>query len=155
MELARRLRAAGYRVALAPVVARSLAQGRTWATVIERYARWITVIRAQRPHLLATYPALLVAAPLIVALSCVAAVVDGPHVLGAGLLTIMARLVVAWRARLLGGRRLPTREIVHDALVSDVVILAAFARAMASRRTVWRGVVLRPASAGTFVEEPR
>ncbi len=153
MELGRRLRAAGLRTVIAPFVAPSLAQGRSWAMVIERYARWISVIRAQRPALLLTYPALLFAAPLLVTLSLLAAYLDGPLALAATALTVAARVLVAWRARALGGRSLGGAALARDIVLSDVLLLAAFTRALCTRAAVWRGVRLLPGANGTFVEE--
>lgn len=159
MELARRLREAGFSTAMAPVVARSRAQGRSWIAVIERYARWIRVIRAQRPHLLPTYPLLLCAAPLIVALATLAALVGAPggeaRALAAALLAIGARVAVGARARALGGRKSGALALLGDVVLADALLLAAFARACFTRRTVWRGVHLLPETGGRFTEEAR
>lgn len=159
MELARRLREAGFSTALAPLVARSRAQGRSWAGVIERYARWIRVIRAQRPHLLPTYPLLLCAAPLIVATATLAALVGAPgggaRALAAAALAIGARVAVGVRARALGGRSAGALALLVDVVLADALLLAAFARACLTRRTVWRGVRLLPEAGGRFTEEAR
>ncbi len=159
MELARRLREAGFSTTLAPLVARSRAQGRSWAGVIERYARWIRVIRAQRPHLLPTYPLLLCAAPLIVATATLAALASAPgggaRALAAAALTIGTRVAVGVRARALGGRGTRALSLLGDVVLADVLLLAAFARACLTRRTVWRGVHLLPEGGGRFTEEAR
>ena len=92
MELARRLRAAGYRTQAASFVAVSRAEGRTWGAAVVRYARWITVIRAQRPALLASYPALFFATPLLV---------GGGIAAGAPAVVALGTREVRWRGRVL------------------------------------------------------
>ena len=57
--------------------------GRTFADVVARYARWITVIRAQRPHLLPSYPLLFAQLPLVLALVLAAVAHEGPIAAGA------------------------------------------------------------------------
>ncbi|MEO5725676.1 MAG: glycosyltransferase, partial [Byssovorax sp.] len=73
MELAKQLLARGGSIAAAPVVARSLAAGRTWDQAVARFARWLGVIRAQRPLLLASYPALFFATPLLLVVAALTA----------------------------------------------------------------------------------
>ncbi|HQY60986.1 MAG TPA: glycosyltransferase [Polyangiaceae bacterium] len=159
MELARRLREVGLKTTVAPLVARSRAQGRAWGAVIERYARWIRVVRAQRPHLLPTYPLLLCAAPLIVTAALLAALAgsagSGPGALTAAGLTVVARVATGARARALGGRTSGARALVVDVVLADALLLVAFARACLTRRTVWRGVHLLPEAGGRFTEEAR
>ncbi len=58
MELARRLQALGLTTRAHRAVLTSRARGRSWDAVVTRYARWLAVIRAQRPVLMASYPAL-------------------------------------------------------------------------------------------------
>lgn len=143
MELARRLHAAGWQTRIAPLVAPSLAQGRSWSDVMQRYARWIAVIRAQRPHLLLSYPAIIVATPLVVAVSLCAAAVGAPSGLAAAAIAVSSRFFLGWLARSRSG--LPARPLALpiDIALADALLLAAFARALHSRRTVWRGVELR------------
>ena len=153
MELARRLRAAGWRTELANVVAPSLASGRSWSDAAGRYARWIAVIRAQRPHLLVTYPALLVpTAPLVLA-SLSAVALGGALGWAACGLAIVARIGAACLARSRTARPLRASSLVIDAALADALVLHAFVRALGSRRTVWRGVELRRGPSGRFREE--
>lgn len=144
MEIARRLRAAGLETAALPVVAPSVAAGRTLPAVIGRYARWLAVIRAQRPALLASYPLLFGATTPLVAL----ALLTGAP--GAAALALAARLAVSIAAR----RRLAS--VLPDLLLSDLVVWGAFLRALASREVVWRGRRLRIDRAGRLaVAAPR
>ena len=129
-ELARRLRARGHRVVRADVAARSLACDRSLGDVIARYARWIAVMRAQRPALVCAYPMLIAATPSI-ALAGLAR--HDAIALFFAAFALVTRFVLA-RSR---------RGSLAFALVADVVLLAAFVRALASRRVVWRGVPLR------------
>ncbi len=153
MELARRLRAAGYACVCAPLLAPSLAQGRSLRTVIGRYGRWLTVIRGQRPALLATYPLVLAATPLLLGLAAVACAVDGPLALvGAGA-AIVARLAIAGLARAVTGQPLRPWSLAVDATLADLLLLAACARALGSRQTSWRGVTLRLDEAGRLTED--
>lgn len=134
MELARRLRARGGRIAVVPRVARSLAQGRSRAAVVDRYARWLGVIRAQRPALLLTYPLLLAPAPLLLALG-----LRWPWL---ALLAVVYRLAVAAAARWRSGFA-RTTSLVADAVRADALLWHAFLRAATSSTVTWRGTRLR------------
>lgn len=142
MELARRLRAAGHAVEAAPIVARSLSSGRTWAQVEDRIGRWLKVIRAQRPTLLASYPLLFFATVPILALAAAAAPASPALALGVAAAAIALRLAVALTAASASGRRSPPHRLVVDALLADALLACAFARALRSRRVVWRDVPL-------------
>jgi len=144
MELARRLRAAGYRTRPVAFVAVSRARGRSWGAVVARYARWITVIRAQRPALLLSYPALFFATPLLV---------GGGLAVGAPVVVAVAlgaRLVVAAAARRASGGAV-TRALV-DVVLADALLVCAFVKALATREVRWRGRVLVVDAGGTLRE---
>jgi ceramide glucosyltransferase len=140
VELARRLRRAGLRVMACRGVVPSLASGRSWGDVLRRYARWIGVVRSQRAALLPSYPLLLAATPLIVALSLAAFLREGL----AGLAALALALLVRWAIAVLARRRVgrPARGAFGAGLVADAVLLAAFFRAMTTRELEWRGVRL-------------
>jgi ceramide glucosyltransferase len=144
MELSRRLHAHGWRTVALPTVAVSRARGRSWDDVVARYARWIMVIRAQRPTLLWSYPLLFFATPWLVA---------------GGLLTkkpavaavaIIARLLVAVAAR--RASKTPVARAWGDLFWSDGVLLCAFVRALRTRVVTWRGRKLTVAADGTLHE---
>lgn len=142
MELARRLRAAGHGIAAASVVARSLSSGRSWEQAEERFGRWLKVIRAQRPALLASYPLLFLATLPIVVLAAIAAPASPVlSALAAGA-AVTLRLAVARLAAAAAGRRSPWPRTAVDALLADALLAGAFARALRSRRVVWRDVAL-------------
>jgi ceramide glucosyltransferase len=150
MELARRLLARGLGVEAAPVVARSLSSGRSWAEVEDRFGRWIKVIRAQRPGLLASYPLLFFATGPIVALAMVAA--PGAPLLAGGVAAgaIALRVAVAVAAAAASGRRVPLHRVVTDAALADAMLAGAFVRALRSRQVVWRDTALRIDRGGTL-----
>ncbi|APR83588.1 Ceramide glucosyltransferase [Minicystis rosea] len=142
MELARRLGAARFAVAAAPVVARSLAHGRTWAQAEARFGRWLQVIRAQRPLLLASYPLLFFATFPILVLSALTALTAPAIASWAALYAITMRLAVAYAATVAAGRPRSFARLVGDAILADVLLAGAFVRALRSRRVVWRDVSL-------------
>ncbi len=152
VELARRLDEAGYEVVAIDAVARSHVSGRSVGAVVARFARWIMVVRAQRPLLLAAYPLLLAALPLFV-VAAVALVWTG-HLLALPLcgVALAARVLVAAVARVRARRPLsPTALFVYP-LPADVLLLAALVRALSTRRVAWRALDLR-ISGGRIVRE--
>lgn len=154
MELARRLRAAGWRVEAAPVVARSMVSGRSPAEVVARYARWLTVIRAQRPALMLSYPALFFCWPLQSAL-LLATASSAPALSAIGLaLASVGRLVVALGAARLAGRPVGLGGALLDMALADAVLALAWLGALRSRSTRWRGVALRIGPGGELRSEP-
>ncbi len=147
MLLARLLTDRGYRVVAGADTADARASGRDVHAVMARYARWVAVIRAQRPALLVSYPLLFASTPGMLAFAGAAFIVGEGRAAGLGLAGVV--IVRAWV--LVVARRLSRRSIdgSGDALMSllfaflaDFVLLAAFVRAMISRRVTWRGVAL-------------
>ena len=150
VELSRRLRRHGMRVTSCAAVATSLASGRSWSDVVHRYARWVAVVRAQRTPLLATYPLLLAATPLIVVLGCAALPSEGAPAVLALALALAVRFGIAVLARRRAG--VPVRPVraLFDGLGADLLLLAAFGLALVRRRIVWRGVHLELAPRGVL-----
>lgn len=142
MELARRLAAARRTVRVAPAVGRSLKTGRTWEEAVDRYARWLAVIRAQRPHLLASYPLLFFPSPLLLAGSLLLAPFAPVLALATAVITVVARLVAAVSARALAGLPPFAVDAIAGAVLSDALLAHAFVRALASRTVTWRGRTL-------------
>ncbi len=153
MELARRLLARGGSIAAAPVVASSRAAGRTWAQAVARFARWLGVIRAQRPLLLASYPALFLAAPLILALAAIVAPVAPRLALAAATLAITTRLTVAIAAAIASERPASIGRAVVESALADALLVAAFVRCLRTRKVVWRDNVLTIEKSGLVREE--
>lgn len=152
-ELARRLVAHGAALAASAGVARSCASGRPAAAVLARYGRWLTVIRAQRPALLLSYPALFFATPLLALAAGLAwiAGVGGPASLAAAGAAVLARLAVSVAAARASGR--PVAPLT-DALLADALLALAWGRALATRSVRWRGRTLRLGADGTLHRAP-
>lgn len=150
MELARRLRARGFGIAMADGVVASLASRRSVAQVLARYARWLMVIRAQRPLLLASYPLLLAATPGLVLCGSIGLASGVP---GAGVavgLAVVARLVVAVVAAEIARRDPSPFAALRDAVLADLLLLAAFVRALGPARVRWRDRSLRLGTHGVL-----
>lgn len=144
MELARRLRANGRSLRMADMTARSFAGGRTFGAVVARYARWLVVIRAQRPLLLLSYPLLFGATlPILVI-----ALARGAWMLAVA--TLAVRLLIAAFARIRSGQ---PRWLAPEALLADVVLWAALVRALATRTVAWRGRLLRVEAGGLLGDQ--
>lgn len=144
MELARRAHEGHLSVVSVDEPAVSRMSGRGPKEVILRYARWIQVVRAQRPWLLASYPIFVFPLPLIAILSCLLATIAPLGPLGGVplLIAMFARTLLFVTARLLSGRTPFALGSFAMSLLSDLMLLAAFTRAMSTRKLVWRGNVL-------------
>lgn len=154
MELARRLRAGGFAVAMSDAVVASLASRRRVTEVLARYARWLLVIRAQRTWRLASYPLLLAATPGIVLGGSLGLWLGLPGAGAAVSLAVAARLVVAYTAARVACRAAsPTariRAVVYGAVLADPLLLAAFVRALGPAHVRWRDRSLRLGTHGVL-----
>jgi ceramide glucosyltransferase len=142
MELARRIKARGGGIEVAPLVARSMLAGRSWDQVVARFARWLMVIRAQRPALLPSYPLLFFATPLILASAAITARGAPRLAMAAALLAVGSRIGVAVAAAWAAGRPRSLRRAVIEAVLADALLAVAFVRALTGRRVVWRDNVI-------------
>ena len=149
VELARRLRSQGETVRAMPFVVRSRASGREPSEVVERFARWLTVVRSQRPALLTSYP-LLFCATLPIVISCL---LLGPSIANAlaTTLALSARLALGRLSAKLCGVEAPP---LHLMLAGDVVLLLALLSALRSRTVVWRGQRLGIGRNGSLLALP-
>lgn len=142
MEMARRVRTRGGSVVAVPLIAPSLASGRSWQSVVARFSRWLTVIRAQRNHLLWSYPGLFFATWPIFLLSILFARIEPVPGLVAATLVLTTRLLIAFFATHVGGRPVRLSTVLRDAVLADIVLACAFAHALRSRTVTWRNHVL-------------
>lgn len=146
-ELARRVLARGHRVVRAHGLARLAPRHEPTGVVVARFARWMQVVRGQRPHLLVGYPVFF--APVVPAVA-LATLTAGPLRAGSLAALALARLALAHvAAGATAPASLPPRgagrafgRALVRAVVGDVALLLALARALASRRFAWRGVPL-------------
>ncbi|MCS6900864.1 MAG: glycosyltransferase [Polyangiaceae bacterium] len=150
MELARRLAGRGFRVEVVPLLARSLAVGRSVGAAVERYTRWLQVIRAQRPALLLTYP-LLFFPTLPLLLLSVAAPLHPWVAWTTAVLALAGRLWVAMVARILVDRSAPRGGLGVDVMLADLLLMASFVRALSRRTVEWRGRTLAITPRGRLV----
>lgn len=148
VELARRVRGAGLSIVAVETQARSLMSGRTFRGAVARYARWMSVIRAQRPHLLVGYPLFFFHTMLIVVL----ALALGTNIaMVAAVVALATRLLVAAVAGRLSGLAPGVFSTVRDALIGDAVLVLALVSALRSRDVVWRERTLRILPGGRLV----
>ena len=154
MSLAARLRSRGHEVAVASVLAPSLARGRCMTQVVMRYARWVSVIRGQRRGLLLAYPCLFFATPIVVTLSMVSAAGSRGLSVASVLLVGISRVGVALLARSrVRVDRTQRPSLLTDIFLADALLFVAFLVAIWSPRLEWRGARLRIDSNGTLRED--
>ncbi len=153
MELARRLRGRGLTTAPSRSFARSTRRLEA-RELVTRLERWILVIRAQRPHLLPSYPLLIAAGPLALALAVAGAIAGDRLVFVAALIGLVGRAVVALVGPWIVHATIPSPVEPLRALVADALVLVAFVRALATRDVVWRGRRLRLEPGGRLVGSP-
>jgi len=143
VELSRRLRALELHVSAVGLGAFSSAEGRTVAGTRDRYARWLLVVRTQRPSLLASYPMLFFAAPLQV-LSALLLALFAPWIaLAVALVAVFARVLVAAVARSASRLRPSLRATLIDPWIGDVLLAFAWAKALTLREVSWRSSKIR------------
>lgn len=140
-ELSRRVREQGLRVVCCDAVATSVVSDRAYATVLDRYTRWLAVVRAQRPARMVSYPLLLAAVPLLLALAVACAPAQPWIAATAILATLLLRRAITWLAAARAG--LPRAIALHEALAGDVLLLHAWLRALRGAPIAWAGQRLR------------
>jgi len=164
MELARRATVSGRPPVALPRVVASLAEGRSLGAALSRFARWLVVVKERSPRLLVTYPALLASSVWVLPLALAAATL--PHGASAGWLAACLGMQLASRALvsavslhaiarggvqsegLHGGARgawMPLRLLVLlvvAPILGELLLFAAFAKALVTRRVEWRGRAL-------------
>lgn len=141
--LARRLRGDGGRIAVSPTPVTASPRARRVGDVVERYARWIQVVRERDPRLLVAYPLLFLAtAPALVACACLASTSPGLSLL-LGLALVGARFAVALAGRAAAALPLSPGRSLCDAFVADAVLAIALLRGTTRNQVNWRGRVLR------------
>lgn len=154
-ELSARLQTAGYRVEPSPILTTACLPERSFGDVVARIARWMTVVRAQRPLLMLSYPLFFFSASLIVPAGTVVATVATGFPARASavvaLCAMLTRVGLVFVARARCRQRVSILTAVIEAILGDLVILLAFFRAFRSRRFEWRGVPLAVDRRGRLV----
>lgn len=148
-ELARRLLVAGYETKPVTAIVRSRSGPKAFWETVSRQARWMTVVRAQRPGHLISYP--LWFFPLLpIAALALSALFGSTPALGcfAIVIALLARLLVAISARRFSGLSWDFLTALRGILLADIVLALAWVKALVSRRVFWRGQVLRLDASG-------
>jgi ceramide glucosyltransferase len=149
-EVGRRLHARGLAVAVGSEPARCTDGGRTLGQVVRRTARWATVVRRQRPGLIATYPLLLGATPLLLVLGHALALSGYILPLGLACGVLALRAILAAELRRLHGAPVGPLRALGLALAAETLMLAATALALARPEVEWRGRRLRVGRGGVI-----
>lgn len=151
VELARRLREAGWTVAFDPTVASTACGPKSLSEAVDRQHRWMMVVRSQRPWLLATYPALFFPLPFIGGLC--ACGLDVGWVAAAPIGAALGmRLFLGRQARRYSGFPAGPVSWLVDLLLSDAALFWAWGRALRGRQVVWRGNAFHLAAGGRILE---
>jgi ceramide glucosyltransferase len=151
VELERRLRVAGHGVRAVRRAAVATRGGRELGEAVARFARWLGVVRAQRPHLLPSYLFVfasflpILCASVLIASRGVDGAMYGAALAGA---VLAARLSVAFEGRRIAGLPRALGAALVDVVLADVVLLWALLRAVTSREVAWRGQILRVSARG-------
>lgn len=150
MELAARLRHARWRCQMSSLTVPSQASGRSWPSVVERYTRWLMVIRSQRPLALLAYPLLLAGFPIALGIASGLALADAPWAF-AVVIAVGVRLWVARVAATVSGRKVALHDLAVQALLADVTLWVAFVGALLRRKIRWRARTLVLGKRGRLV----
>jgi ceramide glucosyltransferase len=150
-ELARQLHARGYAIPTARVPGRITDHGRGFGAVLQRFTRWATVTRQQRPHLMLTYPLLLGAGPLLLLAALAMLIVRPP--LGAGFvgaisLLLALRLLLTMTLRRAYGLSASALRAFPAMILGEALICLGFAGALGRPIVSWRGVRYRVGPGG-------
>ena len=156
MEISKRLRRIGFRVECFFQSVKTVSGPSSWEETLARHTRWITVIKAQRPRLLLSYPLLFFNSLLVYSLLITGLLYSANAASGLLLFlsTLLLRLLVGFSAgRMLGLHPRPGQLVVHAA-VADVLLLWAFIRALKRRNVQWRGKTLSFTKSGELKDFP-
>ncbi len=149
-ELARRFTALGLRITLSREPARCSDGGRSLREVIARVARWLTVVRSQRPLLLATYPVFVAPTPALL----LAAALGWRSSLWLYVAALLAaRALLCGALRRTQGLRCGPLAAVGEVLGAELLLWAGLGRALATRRIRWRGHRFRIGRGGRMLPD--
>ena len=138
MELGRRLRAAAWRVVSVGLAARARPAPRSLRQVLQRWQRWLWVVRAQRPGLLWSYPLIFCSTLPLLGL-CASLSAAAPR--GALLLAVLV-LGTRWRVARAAEACTGWRSHGWDWLWADLLLAIAWCGVLGRRRVRWRARTL-------------
>lgn len=151
-EIARRLRERGYDVAISPEPAACTDGGRDLRSVLARVVRWLTVVRAQRPLLLLTYPLFVAPTPSLLILL---ALYRSPFLSSCVPLLLGARVLLHHSLRRAQGQRVSIAGALLGVLAAEGLLLAGFIGACFTRHVRWRGHRFRVGAGGRLIADRR
>jgi ceramide glucosyltransferase len=143
LEMANRLRRAGWGIAAVPLLARVHGHAPSFAEVVGRFGRWMLATRSARPALMLTYPLFFFATGSVLVLVAFGTVAAPTISLVAAGLAVGARLVVSLAAQYWSGHRIGPLRGLGQAVIGDLALALAWLRGYAGRDVVWRGHRLR------------
>ena len=139
-ELARVLHERGYTIPTAKVPGHVTDHGRSLSSVIQRFSRWATVTRQQRPHLMLSYPTLIACTPLLLMAALITARAPlGSCATAAVLAVTLVRTALAKRLRRAYGLPAGMLRSFVALLVGELLILVSAAGALGRPIVDWRG----------------
>jgi ceramide glucosyltransferase len=147
LELSKVLHARGRTVALSDACARVPAPPTGTSAALDRFTRWMQVLRAHRPGLYPTVPLLF--APTWMLGFC-ALLHGGALPAAAVLLTVLARVGLGLRLGALHGVR---DGAATDWLMGEALLLSSWVRSLFRRTVTWRGRVFAVLPGGRMVPE--
>lgn len=145
MELAAAIRERGRATRMLPSVARSSVRGRSVGEVFDRFVRWTLVTKSQRPAKLVSYPLFFFPLPLV-AMGAVCTEMPEAVYFAALALAARASLAILGATRAGATPRLP--RVLLLAPLADLLLFAAWLRALTLRTVSWRGTRMRFAEHG-------
>lgn len=151
-EISRRLLERGHDVALSPEPAACTDGGRDLRSVLGRVVRWLTVVRAQRPLLLLTYPLFVAPTPSLLLLL---ALYRSPFLVVCVPLLLGARVLLHRSLRRAQGQRVSVAEALLGVLAAELLLLAGFVGACFTRHVRWRGHRFRVGAGGRLITDRR
>lgn len=148
-ELARRLHERGYTIPHSAAPARATDHGRSLGQVVRRYVRWSTVTRKQRAHLYVSYPLLLGATPLVLAVQGAALALGAPWAWGSAAavgVAVSVRVLLAATIRRAYGLSWNPLVALGALLAGETLMLVTAGLGLVSGEIEWRGkrYVVRP-----------
>lgn len=151
MELAAAIRERGRETRMLPSVARSSARGRGVGEVFDRFVRWTLVTKSQRPAKLLSYPLFFFPVPLV---AMGAVCTEMPEAVYFAALAVAARASLAILGAVRAGAMSRLPRVLLLAPLADLLLLAAWLRALTLRTVSWRGTRMRFGERGRLERAP-
>lgn len=141
LALARALEKSTWDLVTVPTAAMAARSSTSSVILWERMVRWLGVLREQRPHILIAYPLMFFHTAPLCLLWGIAYRGGAPLgvALGGGALVVYSRLTVGREARLATTGGATWRQIVRDAFLSDLFLMAVWLRVLWAPARRWSG----------------